>query len=53
MSASNLSYPPAAVAVSAGAMTATDGRFEPTRQATGAEAMAVVARIEQLLRGGK
>jgi hypothetical protein len=53
MSASNLQYAPAAVAVSAGAMATTDGRFEPTRAATGAEALAVVARIEQLSRGGK
>jgi len=53
MSATNLLYQPAAVAVSAGAMTAAGGRFEPTRAATGAEAIAVVAKIEQLGRGGR
>ncbi|HEX5070480.1 MAG TPA: tetratricopeptide repeat protein [Vicinamibacterales bacterium] len=46
--AANLYYRPAALAVTAGAMSADAGRFEPSRNATGAEVQAAVARIEQL-----
>jgi tetratricopeptide (TPR) repeat protein len=48
----NLQYAPAALAVSAGTMTAVAGRFEPTRAATGAEALAAIQRIEQLAKRG-
>jgi tetratricopeptide (TPR) repeat protein len=50
---SNVLYPAAALAVSAGAMTAPAGRFEPARAASGADVLAAIARIEQLDRGGK
>jgi tetratricopeptide (TPR) repeat protein len=47
--ASNVYYPAAALAVSAGAMTAQEGdRFATTRPATGADVLAAVARIEQI-----
>jgi tetratricopeptide (TPR) repeat protein len=46
---SNLYYRAAALAVSAGIMSADEtGRFFPTRPATGSEAMAAISRIEQL-----
>jgi len=45
---SNLLYPPAAISVAAGAMTAGGGQFEPTRAATGADVLAALARIEEL-----
>lgn len=45
---SNLLYPPAALSVSAGIMTAGDGRFEPARGITGAEAVEAIARLERL-----
>lgn len=48
--AANLFYRPAALAVTAGAMTADAGRFEPSRNATGAEVQAAIARIEQFAR---
>jgi Tfp pilus assembly protein PilF len=48
--AANLFYRPAALAFACGAMTAdAAGRFEPTRAATGAEVLAAIARIEQLI----
>jgi len=48
--AANLFYRPAALALTCGAMTAdAAGRFEPTRAATGAEVLAAIARIEQLI----
>jgi hypothetical protein len=48
MPASHLSYRPAALAVAAGVMSASDNRFAPTRAATGAEVMAALSRISQL-----
>ena len=53
LAGSNLLYPPAAIAVSAGVMAAPGGRFEPARAVTGADALAAIAKIEQLDRGGK
>jgi hypothetical protein len=50
---SNLWYSPAAIAVSAGVMTAPGGRFDPARAVTGADALAAIAKIEQIDRGGK
>lgn len=50
---SNLLYPPAALAVAAGAMSAVGGRFDPTRAATGAEALAAITRVEQLVGRGR
>jgi tetratricopeptide (TPR) repeat protein len=44
----NLLYPAAALSVAAGAMTAVGGQFDPTRTATGADALAAIARIEEL-----
>ena len=47
--ASNVYYPAAALAVSAGAMHAQDGdRFATTRPATGADVLAAIARLEQI-----
>ncbi len=49
LSTTNVFYTAAALAVSAGAMTAQEGgRFEPLRPATGPEVLAAIARIEQL-----
>ena len=48
VSPSNLFYRPAAFAVSAEAMSAEGGRFQPTRPATGAEVLAAIARLERL-----
>jgi tetratricopeptide (TPR) repeat protein len=43
-----------ASAVASGAMSATDdGRFQPSRAATGAEAVAALARLEQIVGGGR
>ena len=48
---SNLYYRAAALAVTAGAMTADEaGRFMPTRPATGGDVTAAIARIEELIR---
>ena len=47
---SNLFYAPAALAVAAGAMAAEGDRFLPLRPATGAEALAAAARVEQIAR---
>jgi hypothetical protein len=45
----NVFYRSAALAVSAGAMSAASpGAFDPTRAATGADLVALVSRIEQL-----
>jgi hypothetical protein len=49
MSPAHLSYPDAAVAVSAGVMTLADGgRFEVSRPVSGAEAVEAVARLRAL-----
>ncbi len=48
LATSSLFYRPAALAVTAGAMTAGGGRFEPTRAASGADVLAAIARIEEL-----
>lgn len=48
LSTSNVYYGAAALAVSVGAMTAADDRFQPTRPATGQEVVAAIARIGQL-----
>ena len=48
VSASNLFYRPAALAVTATAMSAEGGRFQPTRPATGADVLAALARLEAL-----
>lgn len=45
----NLFYKSAALAVSAGVMTADGGRFQPTRPATGAEVVAAMTKIEQMI----
>jgi tetratricopeptide (TPR) repeat protein len=50
LGASNLYYTAAALAVTAGAMDIEADKFEPTKPATGADLMAVVARIEQIVR---
>lgn len=43
-----------AAAVASGAMSATDdGRFQPSRPATGAEAIAALARLEQIVGGSR
>jgi hypothetical protein len=45
----NVYYPSAALAVSAGAMKTQDGdRFASTRPATGADVLAAITRVEQL-----
>jgi hypothetical protein len=50
--ASNASYRAAALAVTAGALALDEtNRFEPARPATGAEAVAAIARLEQLAGG--
>ncbi len=46
----NVFYRSAAFAVASGAMTADGVRFEPTRPATGAELVALVAYVERLAR---
>ncbi|HUF47523.1 MAG TPA: S-layer homology domain-containing protein, partial [Vicinamibacterales bacterium] len=46
--ATHLIYRAAATSVAAGAMTLDADRFQPTREVTGAELLAAVARIEQL-----
>ncbi len=49
VSATHLSYAPAALAVAAGAMATHDGsRFDPTSPATGADLAGVVARVAEL-----
>ena len=49
LSAANVFFPAASLAVASGAMTAQEGdRFAATRPATGPELIAAVARIEQL-----
>jgi tetratricopeptide (TPR) repeat protein len=47
--ATNVYYPAAALAVSAGAMTVADGhRFGPLLNATGADVLAAISRLEQI-----
>jgi len=48
VSAANLFYRSAVLAVTAGAMTADGGHFEPSRGATGAEVQAAITRVEQV-----
>ncbi len=48
MTTGHLAYPAASMAVSAGAMTAAEGAFQPTRVVTGAEAVAAIDRIRAL-----
>lgn len=48
MSTTHLDYPAAAVAVAAGILPLTDGRFQVGRQVTGAEAVEAVARLQRL-----
>lgn len=48
MTTGHLAYPAASMAVAAGAMTAVDGAFQPTRVVSGAEAMAAIDRIRAL-----
>ena len=51
VSATHLSYEPAALAVAAGAMATHDGRrFDPASPATGADLAGVVARVAELAR---
>ena len=45
----NLFYAPAALAVAAGVMASADDRFQALRPVTGAEVIAAVARLEQLV----
>ena len=47
---SNLFYAPAALAVTAGAMSVDGDRFAPLGPATGAEVIAAIARVEQIAR---
>jgi tetratricopeptide (TPR) repeat protein len=46
----HLGYPAAATVVSAGVMTLADGMFRPTRPVSGAEAVGVIGRLEELAR---
>jgi hypothetical protein len=46
----HLSYPAVSMAVAAGVMPLSNGNFDLLRPVTGAEAMAVVGRIEALAR---
>ena len=51
MPPSHLVYPAAAVAVASGVMPLVDGeRFEVNRSVTGAEAVAVIDRLQALTR---
>ncbi len=47
---SHLGYPAAAVAVTSGVMPLRDGRFAPGEPVSGAEAIAIVDRLEELAR---
>ena len=47
---SHLGYPAASVAVASGVMRLQDGTFRPARPLTGAEAIAVIGRLEELAR---
>jgi hypothetical protein len=46
----HLGYPAAATAVAAGVMTLVDGSFSPARPVSGAEAVEIVTRLEDLSR---
>jgi tetratricopeptide (TPR) repeat protein len=48
MSTGHLNYPAVAVAVSTGVLSLTDGRFQVSRQVSGAEAIDAVTRLENL-----
>ena len=48
MSTGHLNYPAVAVAVSTGVLSLTDGRFQVSRQVSGAEAIEAVTRLEDL-----
>ncbi|MEQ1730887.1 MAG: tetratricopeptide repeat protein [Vicinamibacterales bacterium] len=48
MTTGHLAYPAVSMAVSAGAMTSSDGAFQPTRVVMGAEAVAALDRIRAL-----
>jgi hypothetical protein len=48
MSTGHLNYPAVAVAVSTGVLSLTDGRFQVSRQVSGAEAIDAVTRLETL-----
>jgi tetratricopeptide (TPR) repeat protein len=48
MSTGHLNYPAVAVAVSTGVLTLSDGRFQVSRQVTGAEAIEAVTRLQAL-----
>jgi tetratricopeptide (TPR) repeat protein len=50
MSTSHLDYPAVAVAVSTGVLSLTDGRFQVSRQVSGAEAIEAVSRLQDLAR---
>jgi tetratricopeptide (TPR) repeat protein len=48
MSTAHLNYPAVAVAVSTGVLTLTDGRFQVSRQVSGAEAIDAVSRLQAI-----
>ena len=48
LSQGNLNYPPAALAIAAGVMSADGGSFHQARPLTGAEAVAAVKKLEEL-----
>lgn len=48
MSTAHLDYPAVAVAVSTGVLSLTDGRFQVSRQVSGAEAIEAVSRLQML-----
>lgn len=48
LAATHLSYPAASMAVAAGVMDAAGGAFQPANVVSGAEAVAVLARVETL-----
>jgi hypothetical protein len=48
MSTTHLNYPAVAVAVSSGVLSLTDGRFQVSRQVSGAEAIEAVTRLQML-----
>jgi tetratricopeptide (TPR) repeat protein len=48
MSTTHLDYPAVAVAVSTGVLSLTDGRFQVSRQVSGAEAIEAVSRLQML-----
>jgi tetratricopeptide (TPR) repeat protein len=49
MSAGHLDYPAVAVAVSTGVLSLNDGRFQVSRQVSGAEAIDAVMRLQNLI----